>query len=227
MEHLSSAVFAAFLQRHEVIHSEFTWSSQLPYATKPSTVQAFDLAHLHPPRSLEWPMVFQPFKYIANRLAYLLSCFRLRNPLWRLRISLGDLLSRLGRYRHYRSLAEEQKWWDESARTRAFFARSDARHGRVGGVSASGCLSSVPLITSYVPRLLPAYRDHPGRRVDDAAASERELTPAVYQKWHGLVYPDEVWALIQFSQAVTDDVDSAGPAFASRGCKEDPLPQYA
>ena len=133
-------------------------------------------------------MVFQPFNYIANRLAYFLSCFRLRNPLWRLRISLGDFLSRPGRYRHYRSLAEEQKWWDESARTRAYFARSDARHERVGGASASGCLSPVP-------RLLPAYRDHPrARRVDDAA-SERELTPAVYQKWHGLVYPHEVWAM--------------------------------
>jgi hypothetical protein len=136
-------------------------------------------------------MVFQPFNYIANRLACLLSCLRLRNPLWRLVTSLRVFLSGLGRYRHYRSLAEEQKWWDESARTRAFFARSDARHGRVGGISTHGCLSPVPLITSYVPRLLPAYRNHSGRRVDDAA-SERELTPAVYQKWHRLVYPHEV-----------------------------------
>lgn len=135
-------------------------------------------------------MVFWPFSYIANRLAYFLSCLRLRNPLWRIRISLGDFLSGRGRYRHYRSLAEEQKWWDESTRTRAFFARSDARHGRVVGISTHGCLSPVPLITSYVPRLLPAYRDHSGRRVDDAA-SERELTAAVYQKWHRLVYPHE------------------------------------
>lgn len=131
-------------------------------------------------------MVFQPFKDIASRLAYFLSCLRLRNPLGR--ISLWDFLPGLGRYRHYRSSVEEQKWWDESARTRVFFARSDARVG--SGISAHGCLSSVPLITSYVPRLLPAYRDHSGGRVDDAA-SERELTPSVYHKWHRLVYPRE------------------------------------
>jgi len=135
-------------------------------------------------------MVFQPFNYIADRLAYFLSCLRLYNPLRQFRVSLGNFLSGLGRYRHYRSLADEQKWWDESARIRAFFASSDARHGRVGGISAHGCLSTVPLITSYVPRLLPAYRDHSSRRVDDAA-SERELTPSVYQKWHRLVYPHE------------------------------------
>ncbi|KAH8999485.1 hypothetical protein EDB92DRAFT_1834424 [Lactarius akahatsu] len=164
------------------------------------TFTAFDLAHparpsptMSPPHSLEWRMVFQPFKAIANRLAHFLSCLRLPNPLGRIRIKLWDFLpAGLGRYRHYRSLAEEQKWWDESARTRAaFFASSDARHGRVRGVSAHGCLSPVPLITSYVPRLLPAYRDHPGRRVDDAA-SERELTPSVYHKWHRLVYPHEI-----------------------------------
>ncbi|KAH9049573.1 hypothetical protein EDB87DRAFT_1648233 [Lactarius vividus] len=167
------------------------------------TLTPFDLAHparpsptMSSPYSLEWHMVFQPFKAIANRLAHFLSCLRLPNPLGRIRIKLWDFLpARLvGRYRHYRSLAEEQKWWDESARTRtAFFAASDARHhGRVRGASAHGCLSPVPLITSYVPRLLPAYRDHSGRRVDDDAARERELTPSVYHKWHRLVYPHEV-----------------------------------
>ena len=150
-------------------------------------------------------MVFQPFNYIANRLAYFLSCLRICNPLRQIRISLGNFLSGLGRYRRYRSLTEEQKWWDESARIRAFFASSDARHGRVGGISAHGCLSPVPLITSYVPRLLPAYRDRSSRRVDDAA-SERELTPSVYQKWHRLVYPHEV-RLSGLAQAVTDDAD--------------------
>jgi len=137
-------------------------------------------------------MVFQPFNYIANRLAYFLSYLYPRNPLWRIRISLGNFLSGLGRYRRYQSLTEEQKWWDESTRTRAFFASSDARYGRVSGsgISAHGCLSPIPLITSYVPRLLPAYRDHSRRRVDDATC-ERELTPSIYQKWHRLVYPHE------------------------------------
>lgn len=171
-------------------------------------------------------MVFQPFTYIANQLSYFLSCLRLRNPLRQIRISLEDFLSGLGRYRHYRSLAEEQKWWDESARTRAFFASSDARYGRVGGISAPhGCLSPVPLITSYVPRLLPIYRDRPGRRVDEAAG-ERELTPSVYQKWHRLVYPHEVCPS-SLAQPVTDDGHSAETALSAGGCKDDPLPQYA
>jgi hypothetical protein len=193
---LSSAV--SLLQRHEVIHSEFTWSFHLPYATEPSTeIPTFRACRhpiLHTPPTLVlssglWFSSHSTTSPIVSRIC--LSCLRLRNPLWRIRTSLRDFLSGLGRYRHYRSLAEEQKWWDESARTRAFFASSDARHGRVGGISAHGCLSPVPLITSYVPRLLPAYRDHSGRRVDDAA-SERELTPSVYQKWHRLVYPHEV-----------------------------------
>ncbi|KAI0250597.1 hypothetical protein BJV78DRAFT_1127776 [Lactifluus subvellereus] len=129
-------------------------------------------------------MVFQPFKEIANRLASFLSRLSLPNPL---RLSLRDFLPGLGRYKHYRSPVEEQRWWDESVRTRAFFARSDARHGKIE-ISAQRGLTSVPLIMSYVPRLLPQYRDP--CRLDDAA-NECELTPSVYRKWHKLVYPRE------------------------------------
>lgn len=174
-------------------------------------------------RSLVWHMAFQPFKDIANWLAYFLSCLRLPHPFGRVRVSLWGFLKGLGRYRRYRSLVEEQKWWKESARTRAFFARTDARHGR----DAHGCLSPVPLITSYVPRLLPAYRDYSRRRVDDAA-SERELNPSVYHKWHRLVYPHKVPVfLFLFSQAMTEDMDfCAESALAPKGCKDYPLPQY-
>jgi hypothetical protein len=157
-------------------------------------VQVFHLAHpayessssppIPPSRTFGWHMVFQPFKEIANRLALFLSHLSLPNPL-RLRRSLWKFLPGLGRYQHYQSLAEEQRWWDESVRVRAFFARSDARHG----VTAPPGLTPVPLIMSYVPRLLPAYRDH--RRLDDAA-NECELTPSVYRKWHRLVYPHKV-----------------------------------
>jgi hypothetical protein len=129
-------------------------------------------------------MIFQPFKEIAKLLASFFSRVHFPNPL-RIR-SFWDFLPGHGRYyKRYRSLVEEQKWWDESVRFRAFFARSDARHARPG-------LTSVPLIMSYVPRLLPPYRDH--RRLDDAAR-ECELTPLVYRKWHKLVYPRKVWKI--------------------------------
>lgn len=137
-----------------------------------------------PSRALDWHMIFQPFKEIAKLLASFFSRVHFPNPL-RIR-SFWDFLPGHGRYyKRYRSLVEEQKWWDESVRFRAFFARSDARHARPG-------LTSVPLIMSYVPRLLPPYRDH--RRLDDAAR-ECELTPLVYRKWHKLVYPRKVWKI--------------------------------
>ncbi|KAH9999534.1 hypothetical protein BJV77DRAFT_598726 [Russula vinacea] len=154
---------------------------------------AFHLAHptgssspsMSLSHSLEWHMLIRPLKEIANRLAYFWSCLSLPSPL---RLSLWDFLPGRGRYRHYRSLAEEQRWWDESARIRAFFARSDARHGKAKVSSTPECLSPIPLIMSYVPRLLPQYRDH--CRMDDAA-NECELTPSTYRKWHRLVFPNK------------------------------------
>jgi len=135
-------------------------------------------------RSLEWHMFIQPFKEIATRLAHFLSCLRLPNPLG---LCLWDILPGRGRYRHYRCLAEEQRWWDESARIRAFFAPLDARLGKVKG-SAPECISPIPLIMSYVPRLLPQYREH--SRPDDAA-NDYELTPSTYRKWYRLVFPNK------------------------------------
>jgi hypothetical protein len=175
-------------------------------------MQAFRLAHpigssSSPPpptpmslsHSLEWHMLIRPFKEIANRLAHFWSYLSINLSLSvnlpsPLRLSLWDFFPGRGRgcYRHYRSLVEEQKWWDESARIRAFFARSDARYdgGRAKKIPAPENLSPIPLIMSYVPRLLPQYRDH-CQRLDDAA-TECELTPSVYRKWHRLVFPNEV-----------------------------------
>ena len=158
-----------------------------------SPPKAFHLAH--PMRSsstpisltpsLEWHMFIRPFKEIATRLAHFWSCLRLPNPL---RLCLWDILPGRGRYRHYRCPAEEQRWWDESARIRAFFAPLDARLGRVKG-SAPEYLSPIPLIMSYVPRLLPQYRDQ--SRPDDAA-NDYELMPSTYRKWYRLVFPNKV-----------------------------------
>jgi len=67
---------------------------------------------------------------------------------------------------------------------------SDARHGK-GKVSSPECLSPIPLVMSYVPRLLPQYRDRDHCRLDDAA-NECELTLSTYRKWHRLVFPHEV-----------------------------------
>jgi hypothetical protein len=158
--------------------------------------------------SLEWHMLIRPFKEIANRLAYIWSCLSLPSPL---RLSLWDFLPGRGRYRHYRSLAEEQRWWDESARIRAFFAPSDARHGKAKATPE--CLSPIPLIMSYVPRLLPQYRDH--CRLDDAV-NECELTPSTYRKWHRLVFPNKVRSAIRLQESpdrksVTIVVDSTLP----------------
>ncbi len=171
----------------------------------PTCMQAFHLTHpmgsSSPPmsislsHSLEWHMLIRPFKEIANRLAHFWSYLSINlsvNLSSPLKLSLWDFLPGRAsrRYRHYRSLAEEQRWWEESARIRASFATSDARHGKTSkNVSAPESPSPIPLIMSYVPRLLPRYRDH--CRLDDAA-TECELTPFVYRKWHRLVFPNKV-----------------------------------
>lgn len=154
---------------------------------------------MSPSHSLEWQMLIRPIKEIANRLAHFWSYLSINLSLGvnhlpsPLKLRLWDFLPGRGRgcYRHYRSLADEQKWWDESARIRAFFAPSDARHGigRAKKVPAPENLIPIPLIMSYVPRLLPQYRD-PCQRLDDAV-TECELTPSVYRKWHRLVFPNE------------------------------------
>jgi hypothetical protein len=208
----------------------FTVSSPLPprplttistFLSSPTFMQASHLTHpigtsSLPPttsmslsHSLEWHMLIRPFKEIANRLAHFWSYLSVNLPS-PLRLSLWDFLPGHGRgcYRHYRSLAEEQKWWDESARIRAFFASSDARYDgrRAKKVSPPEHLSPIPLIMSYVPRLLPRYRDH--SRLDDAA-TECELTTSVYRKWHRLVFPDEVRPATDFEEkAGLMDVDN-------------------
>src|SRR6266849_10972628 len=174
------------MQAFHLAHPVSSSSSSAPPTTSMS------LSH-----SLEWHMLIRPFKEIANRLAHFWSYLsislsaNLPSPL---KLSLWDFLPSRGRggcYRHYRSLAEEQKWWDESTRIRrAFFAPLDARYdGRKVSAPEYLGLSPIPLIMSYVPRLLPQYRDH--SRLDDAA-TECELTPSVYRKWHRLVFPNEV-----------------------------------
>src|SRR6267154_2296349 len=120
----------------------------------PSHIAAFLQQHeaIHGEFSCVTPFPFA----ITVRLILHMQAFHLPNPL---RLSLWAFIPGRGRYNHYRSLTEEQRWWDESARIRAIFAPLDARHGRVK-TSTPECLSPIPLITSYVPRLLPQYRDH-------------------------------------------------------------------
>ncbi|KAI9512771.1 hypothetical protein F5148DRAFT_1161479 [Russula earlei] len=171
----------------------------MPFAPTPGLIsrwQAFHFAHPHamgsssPPiplsYSLQWRMLIQPFKEIANWLAYFWS--RLSLPSFLRLTTFRDFLPGHGRYRRYRSLREEQRWWDESERTRAFFASSDARHRELKDFPSPKYLSPIPLVTSYVPRLLPRYRDR--GHLDDTA-NEYDLTPSTYRKWHRLVFPHQ------------------------------------
>ena len=161
-----------------------------------SRTQAFHLVHpmgssstptASLSRPLDWRIIIRPFKEIANQFAYFWSCIRLRNPL---RLTLWALLpGGRGCHRYYRSPTEEQRWWDESARVRrTFFAPSDARATK-GSSHRPECPNPIPLIMSYVPRLLPQYRDH---IPPDDAANDYELMPSTYRKWHRLVFPHEV-----------------------------------
>lgn len=92
--------------------------------------------------------------------------------------------------RHYASLAEEQDYWDSAARWRQYLAASD---DRLGGLNPPlrRHLTSIPLVMSYVPRLLPTYRESV---IADDEEKEYELAPVVYLKWHKMVYPGKVSA---------------------------------
>ena len=225
---------ATFQQQDEVIHGKFSHVPPSPLCPmppltvllSPTCMQAFHLVHpirsSHSPpisislsHSLERHMPIHLFKVIANRLAHFwsylslnLNLLPLSNPL---KLSLWDFLpGRGGRcYRRYQSLAKEQRWWDESARIRAFFAPSDARYDGKSKIFSPEFHSPIPLIMSYVPRLLPQYRDH--CHLDDSA-TQCELPPSVYRKWHRLVFPNKV-------RPATRTVPCRSPGLKSHRCR--------
>ncbi|KAI0052685.1 hypothetical protein FA95DRAFT_1553344 [Auriscalpium vulgare] len=100
--------------------------------------------------------------------------------LWRL-LPSGRL------YQHYKSTAEEQRYWDVAARWRHRLAASDARFGGLNP-SFSQYMTRIPLLFSYVPSLLPDYRD---QVIMDEEGHEFYLSPMAYRKWHIMVYPGE------------------------------------
>ncbi|KAA1479066.1 hypothetical protein DENSPDRAFT_886400 [Dentipellis sp. KUC8613] len=86
---------------------------------------------------------------------------------------------------HYETPEDEQRYWDTAARWSRCLAPSDARLG--GRAPPAGrYLSNIPLVTAYVPRLLPLYREPV--HIDEEAM-EYDLPPDVYRKWHKMVYP--------------------------------------
>ncbi|KAI0059361.1 hypothetical protein BV25DRAFT_1809277 [Artomyces pyxidatus] len=106
--------------------------------------------------------------------------------------------------RHYASLAEEQDYWDSAARWKRYLAASD---DRLGGLNPplGRHLTNIPLIMSYVPRLLPTYRESV---IADDEESEYELAPVVYLKWHKMVYPGKKHPSIRKTTKVIKQLSS-------------------
>ncbi|KAI0314505.1 hypothetical protein OF83DRAFT_1174677 [Amylostereum chailletii] len=115
-----------------------------------------------------------PWSWSLAAFAALARCLR----------PLCTLLPGLSPYRRYRTPAAEQAYWDTAARWRRALSASDAR-----SFDPPPCLTPVPLVASYVPRLLPRYRD---AVADDEESAEYALAPATFRKWHKMVHPDAV-----------------------------------
>ncbi|KAJ7174604.1 hypothetical protein C8R46DRAFT_1081385 [Mycena filopes] len=107
--------------------------------------------------------------------------FWLGRPARRLRRLLRVLCPASRRYRTYSTALEEDRYWKSATMYRRRLQRSDARF------QGSGTAESprIPvLLTSYMPALLPRYRENRRRAVDNYYLPLRALC-----KWHRMVFP--------------------------------------
>ncbi|KAJ7740584.1 hypothetical protein B0H16DRAFT_1324335 [Mycena metata] len=84
------------------------------------------------------------------------------------------------KYKTYRSALQEDQYWSIATMYGRRLQRSDARfRGSRGPIEGR-----IPVVTSYVPALLPIYR-----RKERKAASEYFLSLRALCKWHRMVFP--------------------------------------
>ena len=90
----------------------------------------------------------------------------------------------LSPYTRYPTLAAEQAYWRSAARWRRRLYWSNAR-----AFDPPRPLTPIPVVESYVPRLLPVYREEVQT---DEESCEYVLQPTMFRKWHRMVYPSTV-----------------------------------
>ncbi|ETW84666.1 hypothetical protein HETIRDRAFT_425924 [Heterobasidion irregulare TC 32-1] len=131
---------------------------------------------------------------LKSRCAYALSRLPIPNfrfrppsipipplPRWLLPLAPHPHPHPLPLHAKYASPADEQKYWAAAARGQRALAPSDAR---------ARDAPQIPLVLSYVPRLLPPYRTRTRTRAHtDAERAEYALPPAAFRKWHRMVFP--------------------------------------
>jgi hypothetical protein len=93
-------------------------------------------------------------------------------------------------YDHYKNNEEEEKYWEEAARTQRVLQQSDARHAGAEVRNRQALTSYVPpLVMYYTPALLPEYRDAPRKKKE---AKRYHISGKNYCKWHWMVFPGDV-----------------------------------
>ncbi|KAL1938652.1 hypothetical protein VTO73DRAFT_11467 [Trametes versicolor] len=123
-------------------------------------------------------LVAWPLAYPGGVVA--VKCWRAGDPFHlvaRIRVWFSSLAGKRERPRYttYSTPEQEDAYWRSAERTRRVFGASDANATPLG----------VPLVRYYVPRLPPAYRE---TKVLDAEATEYQLSPRAFCKWHRMVF---------------------------------------
>ena len=158
------------------------------------------LSHLHEYLSRMLPSPSSIYTYahhllhhLQSRYTYALSRLPIPNfrfrppsipipPLPRWLLSLAPRPHPRPLHAKYASPSDEQKYWAAAARGQRALAPSDAR---------AHDAPQIPLVLSYVPRLLPPYRTR-ARTHAHAEYAEYALPPAAFRKWHRMVFPGKV-----------------------------------
>jgi hypothetical protein len=98
-------------------------------------------------------------------------------------------------YDNYKSSEEEEKYWEEAARSHRILQQSDARYAGAEVRKRQDLTSYVPpLVMYYTPALLPEYRDAPRKKKE---VKRYYISSKNYCKWHWMVFSGDVSATIR------------------------------
>ncbi|KAF8189671.1 hypothetical protein BJ912DRAFT_360856 [Pholiota molesta] len=89
-------------------------------------------------------------------------------------------------YDNYKNSEEEEKYWEEAAKSQRILQQSDARYAGAEVRKRQDLTSYVPpLVMYYTPALLPEYRDAPRKKKE---VKRYYISGKNYCKWHWMVF---------------------------------------
>lgn len=133
------------------------------------------------------PFIDLFFFKISERISLLLKKFIFRLQSWRPSHALLWLKRQLTSYDTYSSQFEEDAYWRSAFSGQRILQISNAQYIQ----ARSQGTTLPPLVMSYVPALLPIYRES-----SKHVLRNDYLSPQTFCKWHRMVFPRNVCTII-------------------------------